>query len=151
MGDRTRRCTSRRADLKMLHDARGFINVRAAGERRCSVDLRKKGAEKRGNDLAHEWRPGLAYLQVDVALAKGHAVPGALPTVRRLERSELGYRTWWPREWLVMALARPAWSKHRRHASPARVVKREASARAKQACGSMGRERPPVHSPTSSS
>jgi len=51
----------------MPHDASSFINVRAAGERRCSVDLRKKGAEKRGNDLAHEGRAGLACLQVEVA------------------------------------------------------------------------------------
>ena len=38
VGDRTRRCTSRRAELKPLHDAPSFINVRAAGERRCSAD-----------------------------------------------------------------------------------------------------------------
>ena len=48
--------------LRMLHDAPSFINVRAAGERCCSVDLLMKAAEKRGNDLAHEWRPGLACL-----------------------------------------------------------------------------------------
>ena len=63
MGDRTRRCTSRRADLKMLHDAPSFINVRAAGERRCSVDLFIKEAEERGNGPAHEKRPGLACLE----------------------------------------------------------------------------------------
>ena len=67
VGDRTRRCTSRRADLKMLHDDPSFINVRAAGERRCSVDISRNRPEKRGNDLAHEWRAGLACLQVEVA------------------------------------------------------------------------------------
>ena len=51
----------------MLYDAPRFINVRAAGDRDCSVDLRKKEAEKRGNGLAHEERPGLACLQVQVA------------------------------------------------------------------------------------
>jgi len=54
-------------DLKMLHDAPSFINVRAAGERRCSVDLFMKAAEERGNDLEHERRPGLACLQGEVA------------------------------------------------------------------------------------
>ena len=33
----------------------------------CSVDLRKKEAEKRGNDLADEGRPGLACLLVEAA------------------------------------------------------------------------------------
>ena len=51
----------------MLHDAPSFINVRAAGERRCSVDLFMKVAEKRGNDLAHERRAGLACLQSEGA------------------------------------------------------------------------------------
>ena len=63
MGHRTRRCTSRRAELKMLHDAPSVINVRAAGERRCSVDLFMKAAEERGNGPAHEKRPGLACLE----------------------------------------------------------------------------------------
>ena len=43
MGHRTRRCTSRRAELKPLHDAPSFINVRAAGERRCSTDQHLRG------------------------------------------------------------------------------------------------------------
>ena len=47
----------------MLHDDPGFINVRAAGDRDCSVDLSMKEAEERGNGLAHEWRPGLACLE----------------------------------------------------------------------------------------
>ena len=51
----------------MLHDAPSFTDVRAAGDRDCSVDLRKKEAEKRGNGLAHEERPGLACLQVEGA------------------------------------------------------------------------------------
>jgi len=51
----------------MLHDAPSFINVRAAGERRCSVDLFMKVAEKEGNGLAHEERPGLACLAGDAA------------------------------------------------------------------------------------
>ena len=53
--------------MKMLHNSLIVINVCPAGDPYCSVDLRKKEAEKRGNDLAHEWRPGLACLQVDVA------------------------------------------------------------------------------------
>ena len=47
----------------MLHDALSFINVPAAGDRHCSVDLFMKEAEERGNGLAHEWRPGLACLE----------------------------------------------------------------------------------------
>jgi len=49
--------------LKMLHDAPSFINVRAAGDRHCSVDLFIKEAETRGNGPAHEKRPGLACLE----------------------------------------------------------------------------------------
>jgi len=51
----------------MAQDAPIVINVRSAGDACCSVDLRKKEAEKRGNGLAHEERPGLACLQVQVA------------------------------------------------------------------------------------
>ena len=51
----------------MLYDVLIVINVRAAGERRCSVDLFMKVAEERGNDLAHEWRPGLACLDSEGA------------------------------------------------------------------------------------
>ena len=47
----------------MPHDDPSFINVRAAGERRCSVDLFIKEAEERGNGPAHEKRPGLACLE----------------------------------------------------------------------------------------
>jgi hypothetical protein len=54
-------------DLKALHDDPGFINVRAAGDRACSVDLSRNRPEKRGNDLAHEVRPGLACLLVEAA------------------------------------------------------------------------------------
>ena len=54
-------------ELKVLHDAPSIINVRAAGDRDCSVDLSRRRPEKRGNDLAHERRPGLARLQVEGA------------------------------------------------------------------------------------
>ena len=37
-------------------------------------------------------------------------MPGALPTVRKHERLELGHGVRWPRTWLVMALARLGWS-----------------------------------------
>jgi hypothetical protein len=53
--------------LKILYDIFIFINVRAAGDRACSVDLSRKRPEKRGNDLAHEVRPGLACLQSEAA------------------------------------------------------------------------------------
>ena len=54
-------------DLKWLYDAPCFINVRAAGDRACSVDISRKGPEKRGNGLAHEERPGLACLESEAA------------------------------------------------------------------------------------
>jgi len=54
-------------DLKSLHDDPGFINVRAAGDRGCSVDISRNGPEKRGNNLAHGERPGLACLQIEAA------------------------------------------------------------------------------------
>ena len=47
----------------MLHDVTSFINVRAAGDRACSVDLFMKAAEEQGNGPAHEKRPGLACLE----------------------------------------------------------------------------------------
>jgi len=37
-GRRTRRCTRRGAELTILHDDPSFINVRLAGDRRCSAD-----------------------------------------------------------------------------------------------------------------
>ena len=40
-GRRSRGCTSRSAELKMLYDALGIINVRFAGDRRCYVDERQ--------------------------------------------------------------------------------------------------------------
>ena len=54
-------------ELKMLHDGPIVINVCPAGDPDCSVDLSRKRQEKRGNDLAHERRPGLARLQAEGA------------------------------------------------------------------------------------
>ena len=53
--------------MKILNVGLCFIYVRPAAERRCSVDLFMKAAEKRGNELAHERRPGLACLLVEAA------------------------------------------------------------------------------------
>ena len=53
--------------LKMPYDGPFFINVRPAADPYCSVDLSRNSPEKRGNDLAHEWRAGLACLQVEGA------------------------------------------------------------------------------------
>ena len=54
-------------ELKMFQDPPSFINVRFAGYACCSVDISRKRPGKRGNGLAHEWRPGLACLQVEGA------------------------------------------------------------------------------------
>jgi len=51
----------------MAWDLPNFINVCFAGYACCSVDISRNRPEKRGNDLAHEWRAGLACLQVEVA------------------------------------------------------------------------------------
>ena len=60
-------CTSQGAEVKVSNDVPSIINVRPAGDPNCSVDLSRKRQEKRGNDLAHERRPGLACLQIEAA------------------------------------------------------------------------------------